>query len=409
MTSRQHIAFLCHPYHRGGVTRWMADAAIALSLAGHETYFVTIDPVTQFRSAKGRETMLQLIAREQNKIHIVSTAVGSEFEFGLQEYRIYVYKRLLVRLPMGTPVILSDDPAVWAAAAELHDCYPVVGVMHSDDGYYYGLAEKYFREVDVFACVSNRISSNIRKRIPGFNNENVLTIPCGINLPDAEENISDGNILQLIYVGRISDVAKRVGDLLKIAEQLARTNVRFHLDIIGDGDARVVLEDKFAKSDVHEYVTFTGWQSKDKVTDYLCEADILLLTSDFEGTPIAMMEAFAAGCGVVGTRVSGIEDYEHDPMAADCLSVYSVGDIDDAVGKILQLAGVPKNMRRKAARKLAEEEFSMEVCLKKYLNAISVLKARSAEPPIIKMSPLTIIYSNIRATARGLRLRFSRK
>ena len=228
-------------------------------------------------------------------------------------------------------------------------------------------------------------------------------------MPDAEENISDGNILQLIYVGRISDVAKRVGDLLKIAEQLARTNVRFHLDIIGDGDARVVLEDKFAKSDVHEYVTFTGWQSKDKVTDYLCEADILLLTSDFEGTPIAMMEAFAAGCGVVGTRVSGIEDYEHDPMAADCLSVYSVGDIDDAVGKILQLAGVPKNMRRKAARKLAEEEFSMEVCLKKYLNAISVLKARSAEPPIIKMSPLTIIYSNIRATARGLRLRFSRK
>jgi len=138
---------------------------------------------------------------------------------------------------------------------------------------------------------------------------------------------------------------------------------------------------------------------------YLSESDVLILTSDFEGMPIAMMEALATGCGVAGTRVSGIEDYEHHPLAADCLSVFTVGAIEDAVNKINMVAAVPKERRRWAARKLAESEFSMEVCLGKYLEVIEAIQVT----PIsaggeIRLSPLKLLYSNLLSLVRKMKV-----
>ncbi len=143
MSDKQKIAFLCHPYHRGGVTRWMADAAIACARNGHEVYFITVAPVKEFVSAKGRETLLQLLTGENNPVRIIKAAAGREFEFGTAAYRSYVYKKLLAKLPPGTPVVPSDDMAVWDAAASLYESYPVIGVLHADESYYYKLAEKY--------------------------------------------------------------------------------------------------------------------------------------------------------------------------------------------------------------------------------------------------------------------------
>src|ERR1700749_2838446 len=126
MSGKQRIAFLCHPYHRGGVTRWMADAAIAYAQKGLEVYFITVDPEKEFFSAKGRETLLQLLAEQKGIVKLVKVKAGSEFEFGTTEYRAYVYQKLLAQLPPGTPVILSDDVAVWAAGASLHESCPII-------------------------------------------------------------------------------------------------------------------------------------------------------------------------------------------------------------------------------------------------------------------------------------------
>ena len=65
MEQIERIAFLCHPYHRGGVTRWMADAAVAAARRGAQVWFVTIEPSKPFKSAGGREPMVELQAKKQ--------------------------------------------------------------------------------------------------------------------------------------------------------------------------------------------------------------------------------------------------------------------------------------------------------------------------------------------------------
>ena len=405
MLDVKKIAFLCHPYHRGGVTRWMADAAIALAKQGHEVYFITVEPGKEFFSAKGRETLLQLLGKNANTVKIIKTGVGYEFEFGTPGYRAWVYKKLIAALPAGTPIILSDDHAVWEAAVSLHQSYPVVGVLHADESQYYNLAEKYYREVAVFACVSERVKATMQKRVPEFDPGCMYTIPCGINLPAFELAGHREDLLQLIFVGRISEYQKRAGDLLKIAIQLAKKGKNFRLNIIGDGPEKTALENKVKEAGLQQYVVFPGWLSQKEVARYLSASDILLLTSDFEGTPIAMMEALAAGCGMVGTRVSGIEDYEHHPLAADCLRVYTVGDIEEALNKIEAISAIPQNVRQQAARKLAETEFSMEVCLSRYLVALAAIRANINPIPAISIGLSQLLYSKMIALARHMKVR----
>ncbi len=407
MLNTDSIAFLCHPYHRGGVTRWMADAAIALSEQGQKVYFITISPVKEFFSAKGRETLLQLLGKSANTVKIISEPAGNEFEFGTPEYRAWIYKKLIVRLPQGTPVILSDDHAVWEAATCLHSNYPVVGVLHADENHYYDLAEKYHSKVDLFACVSERVKHIAIKRIPEYDPAKIVTIPCGIHLPAVMAAEKTNDTLKLVFVGRISEYQKRAGDLIKIAVLLEEKAVKFSLHIIGDGNLKPSLEKQVEEKGLQAHVKFPGWLSQQEVANYLSGSDILLLTSDFEGTPIAMMEALAAGCGMVGTRVSGIEDYENHSLAKDCLGVYQTGDIEGAITRIKIIAAIPHKIRQESARRMAETEFSMDVCLKRYLAAMHNLIWHPARMPAISLSSKQLLYSKIIAAARYMKIRFS--
>ena len=409
MIKTDKIAFLCHPYHRGGATRWMADAAIRMSERGIHVYFVTVAPSVVFYSGRTAETMVQLLSKNANKVQVVSVAAGREFEFGTHEYCSYVYKKLLTdHVPSGTPIILSDDSMVWAAAAALHDAYPLVGVLHSDEEHYYAMAERYKNVVDIFPCVSERVSKTVKNRTPAIASDRITTIPCGIELPSVNDRVHTSDLLKLVYVGRLTEYQKRISDLARIAKALVSRNMVFHLTIIGDGGAdKMALQDKISEDGLEQYVTFTGWLSKEKVQEQLYEADVMILPSDFEGTPISMMEALASGCGFVGTRVSGIEDYETHPLAGDCFRAYDTGDIDAAADKIKQLAEVPLQARQVSARKIADAFFSMDTCIDKYLAAMSVIELREYKKPVVSLPLSAKIKSKLISSLRAIKMKQS--
>jgi glycosyltransferase involved in cell wall biosynthesis len=386
----------------------MADAAIAATQT-HEVYFVTVQPAVTFYSGSGRETLLQLIA-SCAAIRVVSIPVGRDFEFGTPEYRANVYSGLLQQVPAGTPIILADDYAVWAGAAACHSAFPLVGVLHADEQVYYDMAAKHIADVDVFACVSNRVQQKALKVLPGIKESLIPVIPCGINLPPMPATTAkETNTIKLVYVGRVSDYQKRTADLLHIANRLHERGIAFHLTIIGDGDARQSLMQSVAEGALSGLVSFPGWLSQQQVASHLAESDVLVLTSDFEGMPIAMMEALAMGCGFTGTRVSGIEDMELQPAAAQCLRVFDVGDIDAAVAAIQEVAAIPAEKRKAAARTIAETEFAMSVCLRRYHDAILNVPARhTTTVPQVAMPFAAWVQSRFLAFVRSSRMRLSR-
>ena len=79
-----------------------------------------------------------------------------------------------------------------------------------------------------------------------------------------------------------------------------------HFVIVGDGETRPAVEAQAAALGLNDAVTFTGWQ-RDLAPVY-SDLDVLVISSDNEGTPVSVIEALAGGCPVVATAVGGLPD-----------------------------------------------------------------------------------------------------
>jgi glycosyltransferase involved in cell wall biosynthesis len=75
------------------------------------------------------------------------------------------------------------------------------------------------------------------------------------------------------------------------------------LVLAGEGSERARLERRGAA-----HLRLVGWQSIDQLVDWYAAADVVGLSSNTEGQPVAVLEAFACGRGVVATAVGGVPE-----------------------------------------------------------------------------------------------------
>jgi glycosyltransferase involved in cell wall biosynthesis len=272
---------------------------------------------------------------------------------------------------------VSDDGDTWQAVGLLKNRNPLIGVLHADDAPYYELASRYREAAAALVAVSTRI---LNRAVSEFRGSCPATavIPCGIPLPpESDAGAGESPALRLVWVGRISEPQKRVSDLAKIARVLRDAGVAFHLDIVGDGEAAPELQSAMQSARVAERVRFHGWIASHNVLAMLRSSDVMIMPSNFEGMPVAAMEALACGCAVVGSDTCGLEEYAHIPAARDAVWIYPRGHVEEASRLISAAGAVPREQRRAAARRLAESEFSIEQCLQRYQKVLESLPERA--------------------------------
>lgn len=400
------IVFVCHPYHRGGVTRWMVDAASHMATTGVDVAFVTVEPEKPFFSSGGNEVVIEMLKHHTGNLKVFSAKVGWEFELGSLEYRTSVYTKLLYdNIPVGATIIMSDDAAIWNMSPLACASYKILGVLHGNEDIYYNLVKQYHQYVHRYVCVSSRIARTLQEKVSAIHPDCILVIPCGIILPDFKPSRSQKSNLEIAFVGRVTQYQKRVLDIYNVAASLQNADINFKVHIIGKGSEKDTLDALFINNNMAENIVFHGWLSKSEIYDRLFKSDVLLLTSEVEGMPIAMMEGLACGCAVVATRISGVEDYEHTSIAENCLQVFAVGDAVDAAQQIRTIAQLPENIRQPAARSFAEQEFTMDVCINRYLalsESIDINPSAGNKYNGMGIVPKLLSYS--RAFMRRLRL-----
>ena len=410
MSDTLSLAMLCHPYHRGGVTRWMADAATEWSRRDRASWLVAPTPRRPFLSASDRPLVRDLVnSNAEGGVQVVSPVVDHVFELGTSEYRARLYAHAVqTRVPSGTPVVVSDDPDVWRGAAFVAHRNPFIGVLHADDEAYYQLARKYQGALSALVCVASRIEQTVRSQLASSNSLSIGTIPCGIPLPRWSPSPVDGPTVRMTWAGRIEEHQKRVSDLVRILVQARSEGIAVTLDLIGDGPERGQLEQAAASAGVRSLMTFHGWQPVTRVMEIFRASDVFLLTSNFEGMPIAVMEALASGCAVVSSRVSGIEDYSERAVARGVLETFPVGDVIEAVDALRRVLAIPRSPRQKRARGLAEAEFSIETCMTRYesLLADAVIRTEPRVPMLHRAFAGSYMAASILASARQARFRF---
>jgi sugar transferase (PEP-CTERM/EpsH1 system associated) len=108
-------------------------------------------------------------------------------------------------------------------------------------------------------------------------------------------------------VGRLAPL-KRQDVLLRGFARLRHPAAR--LLIVGDGPAREELVNLAARLGITDRVVFAGYRERPERA--LAAMDVFALTSDSEGMPLAVLEAWAAGKPVVATRVGGVPELVAD-------------------------------------------------------------------------------------------------
>jgi len=159
--------------------------------------------------------------------------------------------------------------------------------------------------------------------------------------------------LQCALIGRVTQI-KRPDRFLDVVTELKRRRVDLNFIMVGDGELLQACRVRIAVESLP--VAVLGWQSD--IERVLSASDIVVLTSDNEGTPISLIQAGMAGLPVVTTRVGSVPEVVLDGVTGMITSL-SVQDIADALEKLV----IDKGLRAKlgaAAQNYTSANFSLQ-------------------------------------------------
>jgi glycosyltransferase involved in cell wall biosynthesis len=106
----------------------------------------------------------------------------------------------------------------------------------------------------------------------------------------------------VLFVGRLSR-AKNVDVLLKALGRLREEGVAFTATIAGEGPEAASLQSLSRELHLSECVSFAGGVSFEKILDLLGRSGVLVLASETEGWPKAIVEAMAFGLVAIGSQI----------------------------------------------------------------------------------------------------------
>jgi glycosyltransferase involved in cell wall biosynthesis len=143
----------------------------------------------------------------------------------------------------------------------------------------------------------------------------------------------DDKIKLIGIVGRIFPI-KNHRLFLSVAARIAARESTARFVIVGDGVLRPDLERQAMELGIADRVIFTGWR-RDLPRIY-ADLDVLVSSSDNEGTPVSVIEAMAAGRPVVATRVGGLPDLIRDRETGVLVPPRDAEALATAVLQVLQ-------------------------------------------------------------------------
>jgi len=138
---------------------------------------------------------------------------------------------------------------------------------------------------------------------------------------------------------------------------------KMRLWLVGDGELWSVVKKLVAEKGLQPQVSFLGIRTD--VPELLNWCDIFVLSSDWEGLPLTVLEAMAAGRAVISTSVGGVPELVEDGVNG---ILVPLGDAKALAQAFLRLANKPELCRcmGREGQKRAYECFDIIRCTREY-------------------------------------------
>lgn len=251
-------------------------------------------------------------------------------------------------------------------------------VLHTFHGHvfhgYFGVAKtRRFIQLEKFcARMSDRlitISPHLRQEIASYgiaDAAQIEVIPLGLEL-QAMKCLPTRGFLRtqlgltesvglIAAVGRLVPI-KNIHLFLDAAAIAHQQNPQIRFALIGDGELRQELEAYAQKLGISDAVIFTGWRRD--LPQIYADLDAVVISSNNEGTPASLIEAMAAGCPVISTRVGGVPDLVSDRETGRLVPPQDAHSLAEAMLNIFQSPAQTRQMAERA-REFALDKFNCQ-------------------------------------------------
>ncbi len=202
--------------------------------------------------------------------------------------------------------------------------------------YSYLLLEKASARItDKIIVVSNAdFNIGIKQRIAP--KEKIVLVHYGVNTFIYEKVYFQRKVSYPLSIVTVSALKKQKGifDFLSVADKLLKKSPTLNFVIFGDGPLRETIEKKIGALNLTGKVELKGWSCE--LSNAYQEAGIFLLTSLWEGLPVALIEAVLSGVPVVATNTGGVLDIVNNGKQGVILDCRAIGKIVDTCWNILK-------------------------------------------------------------------------
>lgn len=206
-----------------------------------------------------------------------------------------------------------------------------------------------YDKVDIFISPSRFLLDKTREM--GFRGE-IVWLPNMVDLSGFEP-CYDATERSIACLGRLS-AEKGLPTMLEAVKGLDVT-----LKLIGDGPLRAALEGKCRKEGIGN-VEFLGFTQGHKLQSALKAAMFTVIASEcYENNPRSVIESFALGKPVVGSRIGGIPELVRDGVTGFTFTPGDAKDLNDKIRRLASDARLIGTLGRNA-RSAAEKEYGLE-------------------------------------------------
>ena len=227
------------------------------------------------------------------------------------DYKIYHFINFFFRGVIASWINNAEKPVVFGGESMFfYKIIPhvkrttrVIELCHLNTWIRYSLAFVRYMDQRIFSTpkIKRDVEALYKENdLPAEYTQRLIFADNKTEIPPYREN--DNQVLKVIYVGRGAP-QKRVHLIAEIAKQMKEASDPVEFTFVGDVQAII-------PGDVKPYVRLLGnINDTQRLHKIYLESDVLILTSAYEGLPIAIMEMMARGRVILSTAVDGIPDY----------------------------------------------------------------------------------------------------
>ncbi|HMP85356.1 MAG TPA: glycosyltransferase [Candidatus Paceibacterota bacterium] len=162
---------------------------------------------------------------------------------------------------------------------------------------------------------------------------------------------------KIITVVARLDLQKGHNYMISAIKKLKSINFKTKTLFIGDGELKKKIIDKIDTENLNDEIKLIG--KVNNVADYLSESDLFVLTSDWEGLPLSLIEAILSDVICVCFDVGGVSELIEDNVTGFLVEPKNIDMLSEKIKNALLISEDAKKEMTHLARTKAAEKFSL--------------------------------------------------